>query len=864
MRLAPGTRLGPYEILTAVGAGGMGEVYKARDTRLGRTVALKILSPDIASSLDARQRFEREAKTISQLSHPHICALYDVGRHDETEYLVMEFLEGETLADRLMRGPLAVESAIRYAAQMADALDNAHRQGIVHRDLKPANVMITKSGVKLLDFGLAKPVVPLGPGASVATVAAPPPITSHGVIAGTVHYMAPEQLDGRPADARSDIYALGAMLYEMTTGARVFRAALRTLAPPALDRLVRTCLAADPDARWQSVHDVGLQLAAIDADRVSPVDHSARKAAVEKFLPWAVAAMAIVVAVGSWLRPRHDTAAPASPSARFAIAPPLGGAFADTVETVCIALSPDGSQLAYVAADANGARRVWIRALSSVDARPIAGTENARAVIWSPDGKSIAFFVFDKLKKLDVPDGTPVTVSDVPNVRVSATWGDGIILFAAVPGGIYRVPAGGGPPVLERAVDREHGDINALWPWFLPDGRRFLYLTRQPDGRGRVMLAEVGKPTPTSVLSAVSNVQYVDPGYLVFARDGTLLAQRFDVAAARTIGEPFPIVEPVRYFYSTGATTFATSRSGVLVYQSHHEQGRLIWLDRTGRELGVVSESASHGRARISPDGRRILFDRATPGIGTYGLYLYDIARGVEQRLTTTDRLSENGGVWLPGGQSAMFWGGAPPHLFRRNMTTGAQEEMLRTFSLTEDVSPDGKTFIFTQRTARGNFDIWTLPLAGGAPSPLMETPFDEMSVRFARDGRHIAFASDESGRYEIYVAPFPLTGEKVRVSAGGGNLPRWSRDGRELFYLSGDFHLVAVPVQGTATLSFGAPQPLFTVSRAVKWDDVKNLDAWPDFDVSPDGKFLAIVPQPANHEPLTAVLDWTAAAAPR
>ena len=772
----------------------------------------------------------------------------------------MEFLEGETLADRLTKGPLPLDPAIRYATEIADALDKAHRQGIVHRDLKPANVMITKSGVKLLDFGLAKLMLTISPGApSIATVAATPPLTDRGAIAGTVHYMAPELFEGCPADARSDLYALGAVIYEMTTATRAFRAPMHVLSPPALDTLVRTCLAADPDERWQSAHDVRLQLTSIAT--APREDARSRSRRWSTWMPWgaAIASLisALLMAALLFGRSQRNPAA-AAPAVHFLIPPPQGGAFADNVETLGIALSPDGTQLAYVAADAAGARRVWLRALSSVDARPVAGTEDARTVIWSPDGRSIAFFAADKLKRLTVPDGAPVTVSDVPNVRVSATWGDGQILFAAVPGGLFRVAVGGGTPVLERAVDRAAGDINAQWPWFLPDGKRYLDPTRRADGSGTARLAEIGNPASTELVQVVSSLQYVDPGYLVFARDGTLLAQRFDLSAARTIGEPFPVVEPVRYFLSTGAATFATSRTGVLVYQPHPERARLVWLDRAGKELGVISEAAGHGRVRIAADGRRVLFDRATPNLGTYDLFLYDLARGVEQRLTTA-RLSESGGVWLPGGQSAMFTGGAPPHLFRRNLTTGAQEEIPRqpNFSLTEDASPDGKTFVFTARTPRGNFDIWMLPLAGGAPSPLLETPFDEMAVRFAPDGRHLAFASDESGRYEIYVAPFPLTGEKIRVSAGGGNLPRWSRDGRELFYVSADLHLVSVPVRATPSLSFGGPQPLFPVSRAMKWDDAKSTDAWPDFDVSADGRFLAIVPQPANHLSLTAVLNW-------
>jgi Tol biopolymer transport system component len=771
----------------------------------------------------------------------------------------MELVEGESLASRLAKGALPTEQTLAYAAQIAAALDAAHRQGIVHRDLKPANVMITKSGAKLLDFGLAKPIAPFGPVAvSVATVAAPVPLSGRGMLAGTVRYMAPEQLDGHPADARSDIYALGAVVYEMATGTRAFRDARAPLAPPALDRLVRGCLAVNADDRWQSAHDVALQLAAIDAERSLVPKRAPRASSAWMLMPWVIAATTVVVAVGLRLRPSDRVAAAALPSVRFVVPPPPGGAFSDTVETVCIALSPDGSQLAYVAADAAGVRHVWIRALSAVEARRVSNTENARTVIWSPDGRSIAFFLGDKLKRMTLPDEPPVTVSDVPDVRVSATWGEGQILFAAVPGGIYRVPAAGGSAVVERGPDRSLGEINVTWPAFLPDGRRFLFLARRQGGIGVVKVAEVGRPAATEVLRAVSLARYVDPGYVLFARESTLMAQRFDAATARTIDGPFPVAEPIRYFYSTGASTFTASRTGVLVYQAHPERGRLVWLDRAGDEVGVVSESASYSRARISPDGRHILFDRATPGLGSFDLFSYDVERGVEQRLTT-DPTSEIGGVWLPGGD-AMFSGGVPPHLVRRNLASGAEQAMLPppNFSLTEDVSPDGRTFVFTMRTPRGNFDIWTLSLTGPPkPAPLMETPFDEMSVRFSPDGRHIAFASDESGRFEVYVAPFPLTGDKIRVSAGGANLPRWSRDGRELFYLSADLHLVAVPVRPGPAPSFGAPQRLFSVSRAAKWDDVRTTDSWPDFDVAADGRFLAIIPQPANHEPLTAVLNW-------
>jgi Tol biopolymer transport system component len=889
VNLDRGTLLGSFEIVEPVGAGAMGAVYKARDTRLDRFVAIKVLSGDLSSSPDARERFEREARTVSQLSHPHICALYDVGREGDVEYLVMELLEGETLGARLSRGAVPMAQALRYGIEIADALQAAHRSGIVHRDLKPANVMLTKSGVKLLDFGLAKAAAPLMSGSGDAeTAMGAAQISQVGTIAGTLQYMSPEQLEGRPVDARSDIFALGAVLHEMVTGKKAFSAnspialasailhqqppalaSVQPATPSVLDRLVRICLAKDPDDRWQTAHDVKLQLVSVQEEGMAGPARLVTASRSASWLPWSVAGASILVALAAiaflWMRPDASRAAPAR-VIRFPIAPPAGGAFSDTVENVSMALSPDGSQLAYIAEDANGERRVWIRPMSSVEARPVAGTDGARTVIWSPDGRSIAFFAGDKLKRLNPPDGAAVTLGDVSDARLNAAWGRDDILYSLLPGGIYRVPLAGGATSLERTSDRSRNELAVVFPSFLPDGRRYLFMARRPDGSGTVMIAEVGKKPASVVLEGTTSAQYVAPGYLVFVKDGTLLGQRFDLSAMRLVGEAFPIAEPVRYFLSTGLATFTTSLSGVLVYQSHKERGRIVWLDRAGREVGKIGEESGHSRVRIAPDGRRVLFDLTRPNIGTLDMWLFDAERGVEQQLTT-DRMSEGAGIWLTPDR-VIFSGGTPPHLMQKNLGTNAEEELFPppAFQLTEDISPDGKTFLFTQRTPRGNFDIWTMPVnPRGAAAPLIETPFDEYSPRFSPDGRYVAFASDESGRYEVYVAALPYTGGKTRVSAAGGWLPRWSRDGRELFYLSGDLHLMAMPVRLAPSIVLGTPQPLFAVKRATEWVDAKPNVGWPDFEVSPDGtKFLAIVPGPANQQPLTAVINFLEQAARR
>jgi len=863
VRLAAGARLGPYEIVAPLGAGGMGEVYRARDTRLGRDVAVKILPVDTSSSPDAHQRFEREARTISQLSHPHICALYDVGEAPDPQspvaspYLVMELLDGETLAQRLLSGALPRESTLRYASQIADAMDKAHRQGIVHRDLKPSNVMITKSGVKLLDFGLAKAVAPSSVSAASALPTAQP-ITAHGVAAGTVQYMAPEQLAGRPADARSDIYALGAVIYEMATGRAAFGATLARVAPAPLDRLIRTCLAADPDERWQSAHDVQLQLRAIaDASAESAVvaaPPSRRR--LLTLLPWGVAALTALVALVSVLRPRPAATTASSSVIRFSVPPPPGGFFWDNFENVPLALSPDGLQLAFVATDASGVQRIWLRTLSSIEARPVAETEGALSVIWSPDSRSIAFFAGGKLKRLDLPAGAAVTLCDFRGSGMSGTWGrNDQILFAAVGGeAIFQVPASGGTPVEVLKPNAARGERRTVFPWYLPDGRRFLYSARLLDG-ARVMLAEPGKE-PRQVLSVVSGAQYVEPGYLVFAREGTLLGQRFDAERAEVSGAPFSIASSVRYFYSTAAARFSTAPGGALVHHTYVDQERLVWIDRSGREGDALGPTGTYISLRIAPDGTRVLFSRAQAQIGTFDLWMTDVSRGGEQRLTS-DLTSEVNGVWQRDGRAVFFGAdrGGPPHLFRKDLRTGAEVEVVPAggLQIADDVSPDGLALAFSDRTA-GGLTLWTIPVQGTpTKSALMSSAAGVSQIRFSPAGRFMAFMSNESGRSEVYISPYPSTGEKTLVSTTGGTMPRWSHDGRELFFVGGDRRLTAITVRTTPSLELGTPRPLFLLP---------GRRVWKDYDVAPDGRFLAIVTDVRGDEqPLTVVLNWTAEA---
>jgi len=886
--LSAGTKLGPYEILEPLGAGGMGEVYKARDARLGREVAIKVLSEKVAGDAAALARFEREARAVAALSHPHILALHDFGQDRGLTYAVMELLDGESLAQRLARGPMPASEIARAGEQICGALSAAHRKGIVHRDLKPANVMLTKSGVKLLDFGLAKAASDAPEGLTAEQTAAAD-VTREGTIVGTLAYMSPEQVEGRAADARSDIFALGATLYEMATGRKAFEASsqaglisailsgeppavstVQPKAPPALDRIVRGCLAKDPDARWQTAHDVGLQLAGL-GDSGTSAASAVRSAAPRRrlrWLPWAVAGACAAVAAMTLLR--RPAAPPATP-VRFALPPPAEGSYGTTFEAKTVAVSPDGTQIAFIvsphgvsgarrgisAPDASGARRIWIRRLSEIDSHPVPGTEDGLSLFWSPDGTQLGFFTPGKLKRILLSGGAAIPVCDVPPGSGRAgTWGStGDILFASVQGpAISRVSAAGGSPVDEIKVSGDELRLN--WPWYLPDGKRFLYVARLRDGSGRLMLAEPGKP-PRVVAPMVSSVQYAEPGFLVFAKEGALLAQRFDPDGGRLLGSPISIAEHVNYFLSTGHAGFAASPAGTLVYQSHDDVGHLAWFDRSGRELGTIGPPGNYLNVSIAEGGRRVFYDRTRPLLGTFDIWSFDLERGVETPVTTEPE-TEISAIGLPDGRSIVYSAnrGGAPQLYRRDLGTGAEQVLAparQVFQQAQDVSPDGRTLAYTERATTGNFDIWTLPLDGSSkPTPFLQAPFAKGQVRFSRDGRFLAFVSSESGRSEAYLAPFPGPGERIRLSSDGAYLVAWSPDGRELLYMSDEGRMMSVPVSTSPSLRTGPPAPLFTVSGR----------RWFGFAPSGDGRrFLAVVPDvSADEQPMTVILNWTAA----
>jgi Tol biopolymer transport system component len=887
-----GQALGPYRISAHIGEGGMGEVYRARDSKLGRDVAIKILPRAFTADPDRLSRFEREARMLASLNHPHIGAIYGVEESAGVRALVLELVEGETLADKLegeeARGKgLPIPEALAIARQIADALDAAHERGIVHRDLKPANIKITPAGaVKVLDFGLAKVVAG---DASSPELSQIPSMnaggTSDGMILGTAAYMSPEQARGQAVDKRTDIWAFGCVLYEMLTGHVAFPGetisdtiaavlaheadwtALPRTTPPYLSRLLKRCLEKDPTRRLRDIGDarVGLdpgdETALVDRElHESPLLWRGRTAAAA-----GIGVVALVAAAfGLGILLRREPSPPAQVTAvRFSVSPPQGSMFFHNVATTFLALSPDGSQLAFVAVAPPDPRRIWLRPISGLEARVVPGTEGALSVFWSPDGRSLGFFAGRKLKRLDLPGGAAVSLCDVPALSAFGTWGsDGTILFASFVGdAIFSVSSAGGLPEAIVRPDASRGE-RVVWPSFLPDGRRFLYLSQLPNITGQLMLGARGRASK-AMLSAVSNVQWVDPDYLVFAQEGVLVAQRFDQASERIVGAPVYIAEPVDRFLTSGRAMFTTSRSGTIAYHSYANVARLVWVDRTGKEVGTVGAPGDYLNVRLSPDGGTVLFERTKPGIGTWDLWTIDLARGVETRLTS-DPGSEAFPVWMPDGRAILFadesHSNTTLNLARKRLDTGVEDQLLPIGTQQRrpsDVSPDGHTLLFTERTARGTVKVFTLPLSGPAtPSALFGSRFSESDPRFSPDGRAMAFVSDESGRLEVYVAPFPSTGGKTLVSTGitFGDLTggaRWSHDGRELFYVSADRRLMAVSVRTTPMIEVGSPSPLFALQGRT----------WTDFALSADGKrFLAVVPQAfAGEQPLTIILNWTA-----
>ncbi len=794
MALSPGEKLGPYECIAAIGAGGMGEVYKARDTRLDRTVAIKVLPEHIAKREDLRARFEREARAVASLNHPNICTLFDIGSHEGHGYMVMEFMEGETLAARIQKGALPLPEALKFAQQIADALDRAHRAGVTHRDVKPANVMLTRDGVKVLDFGLAKSTAKIGP--EDATLVAN--LTTEGTILGTPQYMAPEQFEGKEADARADIWAFGAVLYEMVTGQKAFqgksyssllRAILAAEPPPMsvdpftpawLERLVRRCLAKDPERRYQSMRDVVLELEMPPQETVAPASKATR-------WPWALAAMMTLTAIigwGAWLRKASEPSMPV----KFDVNPPPGSHFAATNSIGGSAISPDGRTLAFVATNAKGVTLLHIRPLESLEAQAMPGTEEANRPFWSPDSKSIGFETQGKLKRIDLSGGSSITLCDAPAAR-GGTWSDdGQILFADRNAGLKRIAASGGTPVVVTTVNKQAGETTHYYPQYLPGGKQYLYLVRYAgeekntiyvgsmDGKAAVKLVESG-------YRAAYDASTKRLLYMVGA--GVLMARKLELDPPRLSGEAVTVAEGVRVFSNNRYAQFSVAGNGTLHYARGSGKVQFVWRDRSGKQIEALGQPLEADFLySLSPDGSRVAY-AVSSNAGQYEIWVMELARGLSTRITF------NGGrfpQWSPDGKQLYYVNAKGIH--RKAADGSGGEEFLLKAGGTEipsSVSPDGKVLLY------GFFDIKKLWLIGERKEEAyLETKYSEGFAVFSPDGRWVAYRSDQSGRAEIYVEGYPERRGKWLVSSEGGLYSQWRGDGKELYWIKPDGTIMA------------------------------------------------------------------------
>jgi Tol biopolymer transport system component len=824
----------------------MGDVYRAKDTRLDRVVAVKVLSSHVSADPQQRQRFEREARAISSLNHPNICALFDVGEvalPEPCPFLVMELVEGESLADRLTTGPLPLDEALQRGIEIADALSSAHRRGIIHRDVKPGNVMLTKSGAKLLDFGLAKsgPAASVLRGGTAVTITTPPDLTAHGTILGTVQYMAPEQLEGLDVDARTDIFALGALLFESISGRKAFAARTQAsligailrdqppalsmvipVAPAALDRVITKCLAKDPDHRWQDASDLRdeLKWIAEGGPHVGAPASAAVSRRPREWVAWALFASALAGVVALSIPYLQRTPPPSV--IRFTLSPPAGVAFAPRGAPVAPfpAVSPDGTRLVFVAQrDGEAAPSLWVQTFDSLNARPLPGTTvrtdtlSPALPFWSPDSSSVGFFADGKLKRIEVGGGSPQTICDAPQPG-GASWGaDGTIVFASkIDDGLRRVAANGGAPVQMTTPDAARGEISHANPSFLPDGRHFLYWVQAPKSSIRVGSIDSAETKP--LFESDSRAVFAS-GHVFFVRQSTLFAQPFDTGRLETSGAPMPISEDVRTFPLNGRSAFSVSTNGVLVYRSGTvTAGRaLAWYDRNGKQIAIVPGSiAMYSGMSLAPDDRHLLaqIDEGSES----DLWMIDLEQGTRSRITS-DAKSEGSPVLSPDGRLVAFASdrNGVDDLFQKRADGSGDDQLLLKSTVRKYPTHWSHRWIsFTAFDAKGDLDLWTLE-PDREPRPYLQTEFSEQGGQLSPDERWMLYTSDEAGPNAIYIRPFPnVNGGKWRVSgASVGFAPRWRADGKEIFYADDSGRIMAVSVRlGDQSPELGLPQILF------------------------------------------------------
>jgi serine/threonine-protein kinase len=897
MALAPGTRLGPYEIESPLGAGGMGEVYRARDTRLDRLVAIKVLSPSLASDPQFRARFENEARAISALDHPHICALYDVGEHDGTAFIVMQYLEGETLAARLSRGAMPLSDALQSGQEIANALAKAHRAGIVHRDLKPGNIMLTKSGAKLLDFGLARSVHSGSAQAllsAVPTVA--PDLTAKGTILGTFQYMAPEQLEGKEADARTDIFAFGSVLYEMLTGRRAFEGksqasliaailehepppltTVQPLRPLTLDRVVKTCLAKDPDSRWQSSADIARELKWMSESDGAQLPGTRAPATTRRAVMWGAIGLGAGVLVGAvlmwlalpWVGPAQHPVNTVQSFIDVAPADWLRSRADDETTSAghlsrtAIALSPDGQTIVFSAVK-DGRQQLYARPLVRLEATPLPGTDEGNNPFFSPDGQWVGFWARGAIKKVRLSGGEATIVCETATIFGASCGSNDQIVFALSQGGLWQVSAAGGKQSALTQTDIKAGEVSHRLPQWLPGNRAVMFtvtrtmlprwddtqvVVRSLDGNGR-----------TLVLEGAADARYVSTGHILFVRRGTLNAAPFDLERLRVTGGGVTLVSDLMQAANmtnserldSGAGEFSVSPAGTLAYVKGgiytFPERSLVWVDRTGRVEPLGAPSRAYIYPRLSTDGNRLLVSTQ----GDRNVWLYDIARGPTTLLTVDGR--NMAAIWTPDGKRFTFGSSSSgqENLFWKPADGSGSAERLTDsplFQRPSSWSPDGSTLALVQGSGVGANagDVFLLtPTGDRQPRPIFATRFNEEYPEFSPDGRWIAYVSNESGQSEVYVAPYPGPGPKVPVSVSGGLGPAWTKNGRELLYLAplgpqgtGPYRMMSVALTNGQSLSIGTPRRLFDTPLGVN----TNIRG---YDLSPDGsKFLMVEPKP-------------------
>jgi len=896
--LATGTRLGPYEIVVLLGAGGMGEVYRARDPRLGRDVALKVLLSVRTANAERLIRFEQEARAAASLTHPNILAVHDVGHHDGAPYIVSELLEGTTLRDRLASGALPVRKAIEYGVQIAHGLAAAHEKGIVHRDLKPENIFITSDNrVKILDFGLAKLTERDSALAGASGLPTSPPATVAGLVLGTIGYMAPEQVRGLPVDQRSDIFALGAILHEMLSGRRTFRgetpmdsmtAILKEDPPPlptaeryipvALERIVHRCLEKNPAARFQSATDLAFALEglstesdSVGAARIAPRRRVWNNAA----LAWAIALIVLAIAMALGALRLVQRGMPPQPAIRAAILPPTNWSFSafslgdvSLAASGLLAVSPNGRRMAIVGTGPDGSRALLLRPIDTASVHALDGTEGAHHPFWSPDSRRIGFFADGKLKIVDPVSGNVRMLCDAPSVSTfsfGGTWSpNGTIVFAAGDRTmLYSVAETGGVPVpVTNASESALRPVHL--PFFLPDGRHFLYRRGVATGQGNsaeVLVGTLDSRETVALLTGVSQVIFAQD-HLLFVRGTTLMAQPFDARSLRTTGEALTVADQIQVG-GGGNAVFSASQNGVLAFRTGGPSGsRLAWFDRSGKAIGDLGEPGDYLNLELSPDGTRAAVSFARTASGTRDIWIYDVARALPVPFTH-DASTELVAIWSPDGHQIVFDSNrtGARDVYRSSASGINSQEILKGL-LPGVVDPrplswsrDGHLLFATFTTSPSGTpqsDLWVLPLAGnGQPFPFLTAPFSETRGRFSPDGRHVVYVSNESGRNEVYVVTFPKADEKTRVSSGGGDWPRWRADGKEIFYVTPDDQLAAAEVRSNSErLEIGAVQSLFKVNP--------RKNAFSPFDVAGDGqKFLVNTVVEDVSEPIALTVNW-------